>query len=112
MPAWDGEETAEVSCLGDGGTDGEGLLGIWDTTDGGLLVPIPGMNVVVLRQRLDGNGTEPPEVAGKMGTAVEDLGKGGSGYENNREVLCGGGAKVACVWVCDVGSDPPVGEIP
>ena len=29
--------------------------------------------------------------------------------DNGGEVLCGGGASGASVWVRDVGSDPPVG---
>ena len=50
FPAWDGEETMEVGCLGDGGTDGEGILVVWDTSDGSLFVLVPGTNVVVLRK--------------------------------------------------------------
>ena len=46
--AQDGEEEIEVVCWGDGGTDGEDLFGIWDTTDGGLFVPLIGTNVVIL----------------------------------------------------------------
>ena len=41
-----------------------------------------------------------------MRTAGEDIGKGGSGEENGGEVLCGGGASGASIWVRDVGTDP------
>ena len=57
----------------------EGIIVVWNTTDGSLFVPVPGMNVVVLQLRLDGGGTEPEEGAGKMGKYVNDLGKGGRG---------------------------------
>ena len=64
---------------GFGGMDGEGLLGVWDTTDSGYFVQVPGENVVFLQQKLAGGGIEPLESAGKMGTAGEAFGKGGSG---------------------------------
>ena len=80
VPAQDGEEATDVGFLGDGGTDGGGgILGVWDTAYSVLFVPVPGTQVVVLQQRLAGGETEPPEGAGKMDTAGEDIGKGGSG---------------------------------
>ena len=79
MPAWDREEVTEVGCLGDRGIDGEVILGIWDTADGGLFVPLPGTNIFVRQQRLFGGGTEPLEGAGKTRKAGEDIGKVGSG---------------------------------
>ena len=47
-----------------------------------------------------------------MRTAGEYLGKGGSGYDNGGDVLCGGDASSDPVWVRYVGSDTPVGESP
>ena len=73
------EKPTDVGGWGDGITDGEGLFGVRDTTDGGIFVTLPGTNVVVHRQQLFGSETEPREGAGEMGTAGEDLGKGGSG---------------------------------
>ena len=52
------------------------ILGVWDTVDGGIFVPVSGMNVVVLRLILDRSGTEPPEGAGKMGASGKDFGMG------------------------------------
>ena len=65
-------------CCGDGRTDGEGLLGVWDTDDGSSFVQVLETNVVVLRRRLDGGGIETTEGAGKVGTTGEALGEGGS----------------------------------
>ena len=36
--------------------DGEGLLGVCDTSDSGYLVQVLGKNVVVLQQQLAGGG--------------------------------------------------------
>ena len=47
-----------------------------------------------------------------MGIAGEDFGKGGRGQENCGEVLCGGVESSAYIWVQEVGTEPPVGEIP
>ena len=47
MPARNGEESKEVSGIGNGGADGVCLLGVWDTTDGNLLVMVLGTNIVV-----------------------------------------------------------------
>ena len=58
-----------------------GLLGIWDTADGGSFVQVLGANVVVLRQQLYIVGTEPAESTGKVGTTGEDFGKGGIGQK-------------------------------
>ena len=46
---------------------------------GSYLIQVLGTNVVVLRQRFAGGGTEPAEGTGKVGTTGEDFGKGGSG---------------------------------
>ena len=43
-----------------------------------------------------------------MGKTGKNLWKGGSGYDNYWEVLCGGGASGAYIWVQDMGTDPPV----
>ena len=40
--------------------------------------------------------------AGKVVTIGEALGEVGRGYENGREILCGGGASGASVWVRDL----------
>ena len=69
----------EAGCCGYGGTDGRGLLGIWDTADVSFFVQVLGTNVVVLRQLLAGGGTEPTEGVGNLGTTSEDFGEGGSG---------------------------------
>ena len=58
MPAWDGEEATEDDCGGYVGTDGEGLLGVWDTADGSVFVQVTEANVFVLQQQLDNGGTE------------------------------------------------------
>ena len=55
------------------------LLGVWETNDGGIFVPVLGTNIVIHQQRLDGGGTEPPVGAGKMGMSGKDIGKRGSG---------------------------------
>ena len=65
-------------------------------------------NVVIL----DGSGTEPTAGAGKVGMTGEDFGEGGSGQENGKDILCGGGASSASVWVIDVGNEPPDVEVP
>ena len=79
MLARDGEEAKEVAGRKDRGADGVGLLGLWDTADGGLLILVLGMNVVVHWQQLASGVTEPLEGAGKMGTSDGDLSKGGIG---------------------------------
>ena len=58
--------------------NGEGLIGVWDTTEGSIFIKVPGTNDVVLRQRFYGSGTEPLEGASEMGMSGENLGKGGS----------------------------------
>ena len=73
---------------------------------GGYFVRLLGTNVVVLRQGFASGGTEPAECTGKVGKTGEDFGKGGSRYENNGEVLCGGGASSASIWFQDMGNDP------
>ena len=110
MPPRDREEDTEVGCCRDEGTYGEGILGVWDTTDSGIFVPVPEIKVV-RQQQLACGGTEPPEGAGKMVTAGKDLGKEGNRRENGGEILCGGGAIGAPVWVRYVVSDPLAGEI-
>ena len=50
------------------------------------------INVVFLRGRLAGGGTEPVWGAGKVGTTGEAFGEGGSIYDNGGEILCGCGA--------------------
>ena len=97
--AHDGEEETGAGCWGDGETDGEVILGVWDTADGGSFIQVPGAIIVVLQKRLAGGGTETPEGAGKMGTAGEDFGKVWSRKENGGEVLCGGGASGDSIWV-------------
>ena len=47
-----------------------------------------------------------------MWTTGEVFGKVGSKQENSGYVLCGGGARCAYIWVQDVGTEPPVVEIP
>ena len=66
-------------CCGDILIDGEVLIGVWDTSDGVLFVPLPRTNVVVLQRRLARGGMEPLEGAGKMGTAGKYIWNGGSG---------------------------------
>ena len=44
------EEATEARCYGDGTTDREGLLVIWDTAGGSSFVQVLGKNVVVLQQ--------------------------------------------------------------
>ena len=39
---------AEDDCCRDGGMYGEGLLGVWDTSDGSYFVQAIGTNVFVL----------------------------------------------------------------
>ena len=48
--AQDREEVTEIFFGVDGVNNGEGLLGVWDTADGGIFVLVPGTNVVVLRK--------------------------------------------------------------
>ena len=67
----------EAGCSGDGGTDGEGLLGVWETYDGSCFVQVLGTNIFVLRRGLAGGGTEPMAGAGKVGTTGEGFGEGG-----------------------------------
>ena len=64
----------EAGCCGYRGTDGEGILGVWDTSDGSSFVQVLGTNYVVLQRILDGGGTEPTSGAGKVGTDGEDFG--------------------------------------
>ena len=71
-----------------------------------------GTNVVVLRWRLAGGGTEPTAGADKVVTTGESFGKGGNRQENGEEILCGGGASSDSVWVRDMGNDLPTGEGP
>ena len=47
---WVGEEVIEVGCLGYGGTDGEGLLGLWDTADGSSFVQVFGTKVLFVQR--------------------------------------------------------------
>ena len=47
-----------------------------------------------------------------MGMTGKAFGEIGSGYENGKEVLCGGGASGASIWVRNVGTDPLSGETP
>ena len=42
-----GKEATEVSCCGEVGTDGEGLLGVWDATDVGTFIQVLGPHYVV-----------------------------------------------------------------
>ena len=49
---------------------------------------------------------------GKVETTGEAFGEGGSGYENVREILCGGGARGAYVWVQDMDNGTLAGESP
>ena len=79
VPEQDREELNEVSGQGEGGADGEDLLSVLYTTDGGILLLVLGINVVVNLRGFLCSGTEPLEGAGKMGTADEDLGMRGSG---------------------------------
>ena len=83
-----------------------------DTADGGAFIQVIGTNAVVLQQRLAGGGTEPTEGAGKVGTTGEYFWEGGSVQKNGGDILCGGGASSASVWVGDVGGDPLSGEGP
>ena len=73
VPGREGDETKEAVFRGDRGKYGEGLLGIWDITDGNSFVQVPGAIVVILRQRLLGNGAEPPEEARKWGRLAKIL---------------------------------------
>ena len=71
---WVREEEIEAGCCRYGGTDGKVLLRVWDTSDGSSFVQVLGTNDVVLRRRLAGGGTKPPEEAGKVGMTVEAFG--------------------------------------
>ena len=51
--------------------DMEALIGVWYTADGSSFVQVLGANVVVLQLRLASGGTEPTEVAGKVGVNGE-----------------------------------------
>ena len=89
--------------------DEDDILVIWYIDDGSSFIKLLGENVVVLQRRLAGGGTEPTQEAGKVGTTGEAFGEVGSGQDNSGEILCGGGASSASVWVKDVGNDPPSG---
>ena len=73
------EEATVTVCCGDGGTDGEGIIVVWDTADVSYLVQLLGTNVVVLQRGLTGGGTESTAGAGKVGTTSKYFGEGGSG---------------------------------
>ena len=90
----------------------EGVLSVWYTTDNGYFVQVLGTNVFIIQRQLDSGGTEPMEGAVKVGKSGEYFGKVGRGQDNGREVLCGGGASGASIWVQNMGTDSPVGEIP
>ena len=47
-----------------------------------------------------------------MGTICEAFGEVGSGYYNDRKILCGGGVSGDYVWFRNGGSEPPAGEGP
>ena len=74
----DGEEAKEVVGWGDKVENGEGILGIWDTANSGLFIPVFGTNLVAHWQRLADGGMECQEGAGKTGAAGKAIGKGGS----------------------------------
>ena len=52
------EEAMEADYWGDGVMDGEGLIGIWYTADGGSFVKLLRANVLVLKQWLEVSVTE------------------------------------------------------
>ena len=47
MRTRDGEEAKDVAGRGDVGSDGEGIIGVWDTVDGGLFIPVLRTNIFV-----------------------------------------------------------------
>ena len=106
------EEETEAHCCGDGGTDGEGIINVWETTNGSNFIQVLGKNVVILQRLLDGSGIESMEGTGKVGMNGESLGEGGIRWDNNRDILCGGGASGPSVWVRYMGDDHPDGEVP
>ena len=73
-----GERVTKAGCCGDKGTDGKGLLGVWDTADGSYFVQLLGTNVVVIPRQLNGGGIEPTAGAEKVGTTGEAFGEGGT----------------------------------
>ena len=65
----------EVGYCGDGGTDGEGLIGIWGAVDGGAFIRLLGTHYVVHKRIMTSSGEESATGAGKVGTAGKDLGE-------------------------------------
>ena len=63
----DGEEATEVGCCGDGGTDEDCFIGVWDTADGSAIIQVLGMHYVVHRRQLDIGGEESMTGTGKVG---------------------------------------------
>ena len=68
------EEATEAGCYGDGVTDDEILLVIWDTAVGSYLAQVLGTEFFVLQQQLDGSRIELTAGAGKVGRTGEVLG--------------------------------------
>ena len=71
-----GEEATEVGCCGDGGTDREGLLAVWDAADDSTSFQVLWTHFFVLLKRLSRGGAEYTAGAGKVGTNGEDFGEG------------------------------------
>ena len=73
------EEAMESGCCREGLMDGEGLLGLCNTTDGSSFVQVLGTNVVVLQIQLASGETKSTAGAGKVGRTGEYFEEGGSG---------------------------------
>ena len=74
-----GEEAVEAGCCEDIETDGEGILGVWDTSYGSYFVQVLGGNSVVLQRKLVGGVKKPMAGTGKADMAGEDFGEGAGG---------------------------------
>ena len=65
----------EVGCCGDGGTDAECFLGVWDATDGGVTIQVLGAHPIVHIRRLTRGGAESVTGAGKVGVDGKKIGE-------------------------------------
>ena len=72
--ARDVEESAEVGCCGDGGTDAEFFLGVWDAADGGATIQVLGSHYIIHTRRLARGGAEYATGMGKVGEDGKDIG--------------------------------------
>ena len=72
--AWVGEESREVGCCGDKGIDGEGLLVVWDATDGGFFIKVLGNHSIFHRRQLASGGAESATGTGEVEINGKDIG--------------------------------------